>query len=573
MTGDTVGVGRSGRRACGGVWLAACVALATAACGDDDGPGDGAPDDGGGPADAGQDASPGDASSDSGVDAGPPPEVRVSYRDGTVVGRTVDGVHSFLGLPYAAPPVGDLRFRPPAPPAPWTAPRDASELGSQCPQINLVAASTTVQGEEDCLFVNVFTPDVAPESPLPVLVWIHGGAFVFGSGGTGPRALARGSRTVVVTLNYRLDVLGMLAHPALTEEGDGTSGNYAFLDQRAALEWVRDNIGAFGGDADQVTLAGQSAGSYSVAVHSVSPGSAGLFRRAILQSGPPHLLTLPTLAEAEARGGAVAERVGCTDPASVATCLREAPVDALVVIADLLSSPGGLFFQPEVPVFPPNVDGNVVPVDPAEAFAAGAVADATYMLGTTRDEATLFQQIDFLSTPVADDAELHAALARTWPEDADALAAHYPVARYDDANAALTALMDDFFSCMTRRVTRSLSDGGMTTWLYAFEGVPEGLLVDTYHLGAYHTADLVFLFDQRTGLPGHVPDGGEDLVAAMHGYWTRFVATGDPNGGDAPEWPRYETATDQHMRLASPPEAGEGFRRDACDFWDTLGPR
>jgi para-nitrobenzyl esterase len=509
-----------------------------------------------------------DAAFDAGTDAGPPPEIEVTYDHGTVVGRTVDGVHTFLGIPYAAPPLGELRWRPPQPVEPWTTPRDAGAVGAICPQINALVGSTTLEGDEDCLFVNVFTPDVAPAEPRPVFVWIHGGAFVLGSGGRSPGRLAAVSQTVVVSLNYRLDQLGFMAHPALTAEGDG-SGNWGLLDQRAAMAWVRDHIPAFGGDPGNVTIAGESAGGVSVNLHGVAPGSHALFHRAIVQSGPPGLLPLSTLAEAEASGMAVADRVGCTEAATAASCLRGTAVEELVVAADLRSGPGGLFYQPGVPVPTPNLDGTTLVEDPGVAYAAGRFATVPWLVGSNGDEGTLFHS-DLTSVPVANEAEYRAAVANVYPDDVDAIVAQYPVASYADANEALTAVTGALFNCGTRRFARWLSDGGAATWLYAFEAVPDGLLVETYDLGSVHGGELVYLFDLTDGALGTVPPDERELVDAMQGYWTRFAASGDPNGEGAPVWPSYETSTDRHLLLVDPPSAGERYLEAECDFWDGI---
>src|SRR5690606_22015473 len=248
------------------------------------------------------------------------------------------------GVPYAAPPLGPLRFAPPAAPEPWTEVRDASQVGSICLQ-------PTGAGAEDCLTLNVYRPAQRdPSAALPVMVWIHGGSFVIGAGsGYDPRRLVEENGIVVVTLNYRLGVLGFMAHPALTAESpEGLSGDYGLMDQQAALRWVRDNIAAFGGDPAQVTIQGQSAGGASVCAQLASPPAAGLFARAVIQSAS---CASAPLALAEAQGTALASALGCGDAASVAECLRALPANALAAAAT-----GALFgpivggeFLPEAP--------------------------------------------------------------------------------------------------------------------------------------------------------------------------------------------------------------------------------
>lgn len=520
--------------------------------------------------DAGDQDSALDVGTDAPVDAGPPPEVEVTYDHGTVVGRTIDGVDWFLALPYAAPPVGDLRFRPPAAVTPWTEPRDASEPPESCAQINALTGATEVTGSEDCLYLNVFSPDVTA-TDLPVYLWVHGGAFIAGSGGRSPYAFARETGHIVVTFNYRLDELGFLAHSALAAEGSDGTGNYALLDQRAAMEWVRDHIERFGGDPDNVTLAGLSAGAISVALHAISPGSDGLFHRAVVESGPPDLLPLPTLEQAQTRGEAFAASVGCTDVDTAPACLRALSVEELVLPTPLTGEPGGIFYGSTLLIPTPVIDGVTLVESPADALAGGRFSDVPYLIGSNGDEGSIFHG-DALSVPVADEAEYQTALAARYPDDVDAIVAAYPVASYDDANAALTAVTNDWFNCATREYVRLLADGGATVWLYAFEAVPEGLFVDSLNLNAYHGAESVFLFDLDEVLLGKVADADRDLQATMHRYWGRFVDTGDPNGGDDAAWPAYETSSDSHMLLVTPPAAGSGYLESECDFWADITP-
>ncbi len=543
-----------------------------AACGDDDGGMDAA-------VDAGTDATEMDAqvdaTSDAGTDAedpdaGPPPEVEVTYDHGTVVGRTIDGVDFFLALPYAAPPVGDMRWRAPGPVTPWDEPRDAGERPENCAQIDILAAATEPSGSEDCLYLNVFSPD-STATNLPVLFFIHGGAFVAGSGGRSAYVLARETNTVVVTINYRLDQFGFLAHEALAAEGGGT-GNYGLLDQRAAMQWVRDHIDAFGGDPNNVAISGESAGAVSVALHGISPGSDGLFDRAIVQSGPPHLLPMPTLEEAQAIGEVYATGVGCDDVDTAAACLRALSVDEVLQPTPIRTEPGGLFYAPVVAVTIPNVDGVTILEDPTVAYAEGRFSDVPWLIGSNGDEGTLFHS-DTLSTPIDDTEEAYrAALANRYPnaEDIDAIVARYPVASFDDANRALAEVTGDHFNCMTRQLARWLADNEATTYLYAFEAVPDGLFVESLGLGAFHAADLVFLWDLDDTILGKVADEDQDLRDAMQRYWTRFTANGDPNGDGDPTWPVFETESDEHMTLATPPTAGSGYLEAECDFWDGI---
>ena len=304
-------------------------------------------------------------------------ELTVTIDTGAVHGALTGDVRHFLGLPYAAPPVGDLRFRAPQPAEPWAGVREAIEPGSQCPQTLSPAGPSN---DEDCLFANVWTPTGAHD--LPVMVWIHGGAFLFGSGSDKfyDATLLADRGVVVVTLNYRLGAFGFLAHPALRTDDPAfpTSGNYGLEDQRAALEWVQRNIAAFGGDPTRVTLFGESAGGYSTCVQYLSKRSHGLFEAAISESGlcGATLLEVPR-ATAEAQGVALGTALGCpgTDAAAIA-CLRGKSVAEVMAATALPSAtdqlPGGPAYQPEVlPNVLPNVDGYVIEQPLREAFAAG----------------------------------------------------------------------------------------------------------------------------------------------------------------------------------------------------------
>lgn len=500
-----------------------------------------------------------DSATDSATDSGPLPEIEVTYAHGTVVGRTMEGVESFLGLPYAAPPVGDLRWRAPAPVVPWAERRDASELPSMCPQVN--ALSGAAEGEEDCLYLSVFSPNVDPAADMPVYIWIHGGAFVFGSGGLDPIEIARVSGTVVVSINYRLAGFGFMAHPAFAAEGGGT-GNYGFLDQRAVMQWVQDHITAFGGDSANVTIVGESAGAISVTLHALSPGSDGLFHRGIIESGVFGLL--PTLEEAQEAGEALASSVGCADVDTAAACLRTKSFSELSQMAE--PTPGGLLYAPGFggPVF----DGVTFVEQPLDAVAGGRISDVPLLIGTNGDEGTLFHA-EVLAVPVSNEAEYRAALSNRYTaDDVDAIVGAYPVASYANANAALSAATGEWWNCGTRRAARALTDAGVTVWLYAYEALVEGGLLEAFDLGSFHSSELVYLFDYDSPTFGRVPASSRGLQAAMQGYWTRFAAAGDPNGGEDPMWPEYEAESDRHMLLVQPPLAGANYLETVCDFWD-----
>jgi para-nitrobenzyl esterase len=523
---------------------------------------------------------------------------------GMVHGATAGGVRAFLGIPFAATTGGGNRWKPPQPAAAWTKTLAATALGPICPQIDPSTKSYATTSDENCLSVNVWTPDPAPSTPLPVMVWIFGGAFIFGSGGAAPydgnHLVPKG--VVLVSMNYRVGALGFLTHSALAaEDPSHSSGNYGLLDQQAALKWIQTNIASFGGDKNNVTIFGESAGGKSVCLQLLSPGSRGLFNKGIVESGfclTPGL----ALAPAEAQGDRFAQAMGCTgmDPATALSCLRALPATAITngPATPPAQLPGGIFYQDSSTSLSlqPIVDGVFLTDQPATLFGANKQAAVPVLQGTNRDEGVLFQ-IAALGpyTPVATDADYRAALTRTFGAGASAVAAQYPVASADagapasgDSGAAsvdggaggsvvfqspddaLTQISADaFFVCQARRLERTLSANGVKTYLYSFNGKLTGVPLPQLMGTAFHSGELPFVFG-NSFLLGSVPDAGLPLVQAMEGYWTRFAQGGDPNGSPDPMWPAYTSAGDQNLNLDTPITVGTGLEKANCDFWDNI---
>ena len=509
--------------------------------------------------------------------ANPPIEVVVAG-GGPIRGTITEHGRAFLGIPYAAPPVGNLRWQPPQPPQPWTAVLDASEFRSSCPQNPgpFGLASTN----EDCLYLNVYTPPVATPvglQSLPVMVWLHPGAFQVGdSGGQIPtEILDRG--VVVVTLNYRLGVLGWLAHPALTGESpDATSGNYGLQDQQAALRWVQSNIARFGGDPGNVTIFGESAGGVSVHAHMISPQSAGLFHRGIVQSGA-YAMTFPTLATAEAQGVAFANQVGCTS--QDLACLRGLSVATILQNQNPLPS-----------AFVPRKDGEVLPLSPREAFATGAFHHVPVIEGSTHDEFSLFVATTFFfrnpPLPPTLTYEQRIAILLGVPATvASIIAAQYPLANYSTQFEALTAIgTDSVFACNSL-LAMSLLAPQVATFGYEFDdpNAPMGALppVPGFSYGAYHGSELQYLFDVRRTQPAPDLDPSQEQLAdAMQSYWTDFASAGNPNSSDTPAWPQHVTLTaatvaTSRIQLLTPPTPVPYFTAQfaadhKCSFWAAL---
>jgi para-nitrobenzyl esterase len=473
---------------------------------------------------------------------------------GAVRGLLTVGMRSFLGIPYAAAPVGTRRWAPPAPHTSWVGVRPATTFARGCPQgASLLAEAST---DEDCLYLNVFTPTGDDGKPWPAMVWIHGGGLVSGDASSylPDRLVAQG--VVVVTLDYRLGVLGFLAHPALaTGKADRASGNYGLLDQQYALRWVQHNIAAFGGNPHEVTLFGQSAGGLSVHDQLASPEDHGLFQRAIVESGG-YSGSQPTLNEAEATGEAFAARVGCR--AQTAVCLRRVPVAALLAA------------QPSFEVTP-VVDGRFLTQPITAAFATGRFVRVPVIEGSTRNEFRFFVATGGLAGILR--SRYRQAISATLgvaPSTAGAIAERYPPGGYPSPSVALAAAATDAdYACRALAAARALARF-VPTYQYEFadEGAPRFFPgAPTFPLGAYHAAELQYLFTLR-GVPSQLTGSHDDLSEAMLSLWAQFARTGTPGT----DWPRVRPA-DPAVELLTPPtpSVATGFAAEHhCSFWEPL---
>ncbi len=504
-------------------------------------------------------------------------ELTIRIENGTIHGKLDGNTRAFLGIPYAAPPIDDLRWRPPQPAPPIAGTHDATHIGEQCPQ----SFSISGVGAEDCLFLNVWAPRDAG-SELPVMVWLHGGAFLFGSAGDpyyDGRFLAETYGIVIVSINYRLGPFGFLAHPELTAEDPAypSSGNYGLEDQRAALQWVQRNISVFGGDPAKVTLFGESAGGFSTCVHYAFPrddaagGTENLFRAAISQSGLcASTIPEPTLAEAEIAGVRIMEKLGCDSIACLRGKTAKELREATAVPPRAEQDPGGPFYADPVEMVStlPNVDGLVIPVSLRERFTGDALASLAarpLILGTNRDEGTLFHSV-FFAASVGDETEYRDALARRFgAAHVDAIVAQYPVASFASANRALAEVTGDaFFHCPARRTARGVSQVGGVVFQYSFEHAPDEPFLDD--LGVFHSSEIPFLF-QSDAFPLGKIGSGQAVADTLQRYWTQFAITGLPDDGS---WPAYDVETDRHLIIDTEISEGTGLRAAACDFWDAL---
>ncbi|MFG2982063.1 carboxylesterase/lipase family protein [Streptomyces sp. NPDC048258] len=495
---------------------------------------------------------------------------------GPVRGRSHGAYTTFEGIPYAAPPTGSLRWRLPEPAPRWEEVRDAGAAGSRCVQLPAVGPGGP-SGSEDCLYLNVTAPapaaGAARGARRPVMVWFHGGGFVNGAGDLYPaeRLAVRGD-VVVVTVNYRLGILGLFGHPEL-----GGAPGFALADQQAALHWVRANAERFGADPHNVTVFGESAGALSVCAHLTSPASAGLFHKAIVQSGscsttmPPWSL-LPTLGTYEpfeperrtvADGVPAAARLGCGGSTAVLDCLRRLDIRTLVT-PELTQT----FSQM-------SYGGAQLPEEPRRALETGRFHRVPVMQGTTRDEMRVFVAQTLAVYPVADAAAYRARLERSFGvSTARAVEASYPVSAYPTpAVAWATLLSDASFTCPTLRDSGALARR-VPTYGYRFSdgdapnftGLPE---VPELPYGASHGFELPYLF---AVVP--LADPQRELADRMAGYWTRFARTGVPAAAGAPWWPRYRSPASV---LSLAPGAGGIRTVDAraehhCALWDARWP-
>lgn len=461
-----------------------------------------------------------------------PVEARVA--EGVLVGREADGVASFKGLPYAAPPVGERRWRPPQPPQPWTGPRDASQLGAICvqPPANGDNGVGPLPMSEDCLTLNVWTP-AERRGPLPVMVWIHGGGL---NNGSGTAALYDGSRlarrgVVVVTLNYRLGRLGFFDHPALAAERPPSepAANYGLMDVVAALRWVRDNAAAFGGDADNVTIFGESAGGALVTRLMISPEARGLFHRAAVQSGLGRDEGTP-LDEARRDGGpsmrARGQAFAAAHGAMSADALRALPAEAFL-------RPAPNFYGGDLLVR----DGTWVTEDVEAAFAAGREAAVPLIVGTNSAEFWWMKPSDLSPYGAIDDAMT--------PEERGAFLDAYGGQAGYDAHV----LSDLVFNEPARHLARLHAANGHPTYLYRFDVVSAAM--PEPHEGATHASERQYVFDNLSASPWPTAEMDQRQADQMAGYWTSFARAGDPNGGMRQAWPEFGAERDRLLEFTN----------------------
>jgi para-nitrobenzyl esterase len=486
----------------------------------------------------------------------------VVTHDGAVRGFDVEEMRAFLGLPYARPPIGALRWRPPQPPAAWHGVRDGTKYAPHCAQ-NGAGAFGTSSVDENCLYLNVYTPpNVGRGHLLPVMFWIHGGGFTNGESDTyDPNRIVRDG-VIVVTINYRLGLLGFYAQSGLDAEWHAHM-NYGLMDQQQALLWVQRNIAAFGGDPETVTIFGESAGGLSVLSQLASPGAHGLFARAIAESGA-YQTTLPTLAAAEVTGNNLASAWGCSN--QQASCLRAIPVKNILAATPSQNVPA--------------IDGVVLPASPQAAFTSGHFNRVPVMNGSNHDEFRLFtaEQFDLSSNGPLTAQEYPGILDFVFGSLGPKVLARYPLSAYPSPDLAFSALMTDWvFSCQTRNANDALARR-VPTFAYEFadEKAPEVLLPPvSFPYGSAHASELQFLWDLFTHpQPIQLSKSEHDLAKQMVSYWTQFAKYGNPNGAGTTLWPAYIGSADNLESLVAPdPKVKVNFANDhECPEWRSYPP-
>jgi para-nitrobenzyl esterase len=487
-----------------------------------------------------------------------PATVEASTPAGRLIGAALPArrgkvVNVFKGIPYAAPPVGPLRWQPPQPLQPWTGARPALEFGADCPQ----APSPHLRApahSEDCLYLNVWAPADAVPGSLPVMVWIHGGGFAGGSGSDqrSDGALMAHRGVVVVSFNYRAGLFGFLAHPRLSAESpQRVSGNYGLLDQIAALQWVQRNIATFGGDPQRVTAFGVSAGSASISLLLASPMGNGLFQQAILHS-PGAARPLATLADAQQAGSVLGDDIDA---------LRALPAQDLLAKAPLLSPTVRGLTTPRV--LRPIRDGWLLPEDERPVFKTGRLHQMPLLVGSNADEGSLLTK----GWPIDNVAKYKELVQANFGAESARVERLYPATTDAQVRPRVAQLFGDTqFNYGTRLLAQAMSRLEPRTWRYLFlRRRPQ------QQDGPHHGEEVAYVFGNLAP-PGadaaQVDPADREISTAMMQAWSAFAASGNPNAPTLPRWAPYDPASDNHMAFGDSIEAGNGWRSAQLDFLD-----
>ena len=481
---------------------------------------------------------------------------RVVTESGALSGVSESGLSVYKGIPFAAPPLGDLRWRPPVPAAPWTGTRKADAFAPACMQDGVsMPGETPPAVSEDCLYLNIWSP--AKGDHLPVIVWIYGGGYINGSASMplywGDRLARKG--VIVVTIAYRLGPLGFLAHPELTRESPHhSSGNYGLMDQIAALEWIQRNIAAFGGDPKNVTVAGQSSGAMSVSILMASPRAKGLFQRAIGESGglfePVQLAPKYLLANAEPDGEKYAASLGATSLHD----LRQIPASKLT------GNAGGICH--------PVIEPYLLPVSPYEAFTSGQQNDVPLLIGSNADEARALVDVTHVKASTFD-SDLQQSFGALPPP----LISAYPHATDAEAKQARLDLERDlrFAWDMWAWTRLQAGTGKSSVYYYSFTQQPPFPAGSVYEgWGASHFAELWYVFDHLDQAPWHWTAADRKVAEEMSSYWVNFAKSGNPNGPGLPQWPAFTNTDSKVLYLGDPTIIGGVANINSLKVFDAV---
>jgi len=482
----------------------------------------------------------------------------VTTKYGTLTGAEDGDAIVFKGVPYAAPPTGDLRWKAPREPATWSGAKSALAFGNQCPQAS-VANKSVLFGDEDCLYLNIFRPKTTA-GKSPVMVFLHGGGNTLGS--ASDRVLGQtlydgvdlsAHNVVVVTLNYRIGALGFLAHPELRGP-DGLEGNYGLLDQIAALKYVRENIAAFGGDPSRVTLFGESAGAIDTLVLMTSPLAQGLFQRAIVESG---FLSDKPLVQAEQDGVAFAKAAGCET--NTAACLKSLSAFDLIRASQKLS-------DASIQAAGATIDGVVLKQSVLSAMKSGQAMKVPVIIGTNHDEMrTLLSGLVTLP-PNFDDVQLHELLVKNYGADvATQIETVYPSNQYATATLRLEDILGDALTqCPTRQITRALLQESPDVYRYLFSHVSDNAMLAPY--GAGHALELPYVFGNMSRMA--YSSNEFELSESMQNWWTAFATLGRPEVRNQVQWTN--AVGDSYLNLDESMMMNSRFHDSQCDFWDSI---
>lgn len=495
---------------------------------------------------------------------------------GAVRGVIRNGVREFKGIPYAQPPVGELRWSLPKATSSWNGILDATKYKNACPQVERYGL-TESSDNEDCLHINVTVP-YSGTSDLTrkraVIVWLHGGAFVGGSSALYPLDyMAKSGDVVVVSMNYRLGIFGFTAHPAFDADHNG---GYGLEDQRAALRWVKKNIAAFGGDADNVTIAGESAGGAGVCMHILAPDeTTGLFHKAIVQSAGC-VTPLPSLEDGKKIGRKVASLVGCGDEATALSCLRKKSVKELLDAATTVAGSS-------IVTYMPVIGTKTVPLPGAQAIPAGKFVHVPMLMGGTRDELRLYVAYAIQAGQSVTKDNYADLLKETYGKNTDAVVAHYPLSDYSSAASALGTVWSDFRpdvginNCIYLETSKLLRKSvPVHQFVFADRNAPAVTTNPGFEMGAVHSSELPYQFphyDNTTKIAG--PDlapASQKLAGQMMAYWTSFAKTGKPSAPDSPVWGPF--MSDGTVMNLEPGKVGyfDAGAAHKCSSWKKLYP-